>query len=157
MLNTTNRKIILAVDDMSMNLRTIKVNLEKLFDVRLAKSGELALSILKNTRVDLILLDIEMPDMSGFEVLGFIKKLPNLKDIPVIFVTSHVSTELITRAMKSGAVDYIMKPFDPDVLVRKVYAALNGVEMKNVFITRDGKCFIVPPADAPAASVAEQG
>jgi putative two-component system response regulator len=155
MLNAPNRKIILAVDDMSMNLRTIKVNLEKSFDVRLAKSGELALSVLKTTRVDLILLDIEMPDMSGFEVLAFIKKLPELKDIPVIFVTSHVSTELITKALKSGARDYVMKPFEPEVLLRKVYAALNGVDVKNVFISRDGKCFIVPPADSPAVSVAE--
>jgi PleD family two-component response regulator len=155
MPNTSNRKIILAVDDMSMNLRTIKVSLDKFFDVRLAKSGELALSVLKTTRVDLILLDIEMPEMSGFEVLGFIKKLPELKDIPVIFVTSHVSTDLITKALKSGARDYVMKPFEPDVLLRKVYAALNGVDVKNVFISKDGKCFIIPPADAPAVKVAE--
>jgi putative two-component system response regulator len=155
MPNTTNRKIILAVDDMSMNLRTIKINLDKFFDVRLAKSGELALSVLRNTRVDLILLDIEMPEMSGFEVLEYIKKLPDLKDIPVIFVTSHVSTELITKALKSGARDYIMKPFEPDVLLKKVYAALNGVDVKNVFISKDGNCFIVPPANAPAASAAK--
>jgi CheY-like chemotaxis protein len=155
MLNASNRKIILAVDDMSMNLRTIKVSLEKFFDIRLAKSGELALSILRTTRVDLILMDIEMPDMSGFEVLEFIKKLPELKEIPVIFVTSHVSTDLITKALRSGARDYIMKPFEPDVLLRKVYAALNGVDMKHVFISKDGKCFIVPPTDTPAVRVAE--
>jgi CheY-like chemotaxis protein len=152
-----NRKIILAVDDMSMNLRTIKVNLEKFFDVRLAKSGELALSVLKSTRVDLILLDIEMPVMSGFEVLEFIKKLPELKDIPVIFVTSHVSTELITKALKSGATDYVMKPFEPDVLLRKVYAALNGVDVKNVFIGREGNCFIIPNTKKTAPGAAEQG
>jgi CheY-like chemotaxis protein len=152
-----NRKIVLAVDDMSMNLRTIKVNLEKFFDVRLAKSGELALSVLKSTRVDLILLDIEMPMMSGFEVLEFIKKLPDLKDIPVIFVTSHVSTELITKALKSGAIDYIMKPFEPDVLLRKVYAALNGVDVKNVFIGKEGNCFIIPSTSNPGVKAAEQG
>jgi CheY-like chemotaxis protein len=140
-----------------MNLRTIKVNLEKLFDVRLAKSGELALSVLKSTRVDLILLDIEMPDMSGFEVLEFIKKLPDIKDIPVIFVTSHVSTELITKALKSGAKDYIMKPFEPEVLLRKVYAALNGVSMKDVFIGKDGKCFIIPKTKGSAINATEQG
>jgi CheY-like chemotaxis protein len=155
MPNTTNKKIILAVDDMSMNLRTIKVNLDKFFDVRLAKSGELALAVLKSTRVDLILLDIEMPDMSGFEVLELIKKLPGLKDVPVIFVTAHASTELITKALKSGARDYVMKPFEPDVLMRKVYAALNGVNVKNVFVGRDGKCFIVPQTEAPAVNAAE--
>jgi CheY-like chemotaxis protein len=151
----TTKKIILAVDDMSMNLRTIKVTLEKIFDIRLAKSGELALSILKTTRVDLMLLDIEMPKMSGFEVLETIRNIPDLKDIPVIFVTSHVTTELITRALKSGAKDYIMKPFDPDILLRKVYAALHGVSVKNIFIAKDGKCLIVPQTEPSVASVAE--
>jgi DNA-binding response OmpR family regulator len=111
----------------------------------LAKSGELALTILGNTRIDLILLDIEMPGLSGFEALEHIRKLPNGEHVPVIFVTSHVSTDLIAKALKSGAKDYIMKPFEPEVLIRKVYAALNGVNVKRVFITKDGRCFIVPP------------
>jgi CheY-like chemotaxis protein len=138
------RKIILVVDDMSLNLRSIKVTLEKYYDVRLAKSGELALSILGNTRVDLILLDIEMPGMSGFETLDLIRLQPNAENVPVIFVTSHVSTELITKALKHGAKDYVMKPFEPEILVRKVYAALNGVDVKHVHLTWDGRCLIIP-------------
>jgi CheY-like chemotaxis protein len=103
--------------------------------------------------VDLILLDIEMPGMSGFEALEHIKKLPNAEHVPVIFVTSHVSTDLIAKALKSGAKDYIMKPFEPEVLIRKVYAALNGVNVKSVFITKDGRCFIVPPDDHSGENV----
>jgi PleD family two-component response regulator len=152
MMPDDDKKIVLAVDDMSMNLRTIKVALERYFDVRLAKSGELALSVLGNIRVDLILLDIEMPGMSGFEALEHIKKLPTGENVPVIFVTSHVSTDLIAKALKSGAKDYIMKPFEPEVLIRKVYAVLNGVNVKSVFITKDGRCFIVPPDENSGAN-----
>jgi putative two-component system response regulator len=139
------KKIILVVDDMSLNLRSIKVILEKNYDVRLAKSGEVALSILRNARVDLILLDIEMPGMSGFETLDLIRLQPNAEKVPVIFVTSHVSTELITKALKHSARDYIMKPCEPEILIRKVYAALNGVNVKQVHLTWDGRCLIIPP------------
>jgi DNA-binding response OmpR family regulator len=138
------KKIVLAVDDMSLNLRTIKITLDKYYDVRVAKSGEQALSILGNSPVDLILLDIEMPGMSGFETLDLIKIQPNGENVPVIFVTSHVSTELITKALKRGAKDYIMKPFEPEVLIRKVYAVLNGVNEKDVQMTWDGRCIIAP-------------
>jgi putative two-component system response regulator len=141
------KKIVLAVDDMSMNLRTIKVTLEKYFDVRVAKSGDLALSILGYAHVDLILLDIEMPVMSGFEVLEAMKELPGAKGVPVIFVTSHVTTELIARALKMGAKDYVMKPFDPEVLLKKVYAAINGVDVRHVFLTKDGRCLVIPGED----------
>jgi CheY-like chemotaxis protein len=142
MLNT--KKTILAIDDMSLNLRTIKITLEKYYDVRVAKSGEQALSVLGTGKIDLILLDIEMPGMSGFETLELIKLQPNAENVPVIFVTSHVSTELIAKALKKGARDYIMKPFEPEVLIRKVYAALNGVSEKNVQLTWDGRCIVLP-------------
>jgi PleD family two-component response regulator len=137
-----DRKVILAVDDMSMNLRTIQVILDRQFNVRLAKSGEIALSILDSSKVDLILLDIEMPGMSGFEFFDVLKKLDRAKDVPVIFVTSHTSTELIAQATKAGAKDYVMKPFDPAVLQKKVYAAL---DMQDISITKDGKAINLPP------------
>jgi putative two-component system response regulator len=119
-----DKPIILAVDDMSMNLRTIKTILEKEYEVRLAKSGELALGILKNTPVRLVLLDIEMPGMSGFEVIDEIKKRPHCKNTPVIFITSHATPELIVSAYEHGAGDYIIKPINPQVLEKKVQALL---------------------------------
>ncbi|MDR3114637.1 MAG: response regulator [Treponema sp.] len=120
------RKVILAIDDMSMNLRTIKVLLEKQFDVRLAKSGQMAITIVNCERVALILLDIEMPGMSGFDFLEKVKDYPNAQDVPVIFISSHASPELIKHASKYGSVkDYIIKPITPEILEKKVYAALN--------------------------------
>jgi putative two-component system response regulator len=120
------RKVILAIDDMSMNLRTIKVLLEKQFDIRLAKSGKLALTIVNSEKVALILLDIEMPGMSGFEFLETIKDCPNTQDVPVIFISSHATPDLIKHAAKYGAVkDYIIKPITPEILEKKVCAALN--------------------------------
>ncbi|MDR2535318.1 MAG: response regulator [Treponema sp.] len=120
-----DKKIILAVDDMSGNLRTIKVILEKQFDVRLAKSGEIALSVLEGEKVDLILLDIEMPGMSGFEFLEKVKNNPGTQDIPVVFITSHAENELVRTASKFGIKDYIVKPILPETLTKRVYAALN--------------------------------
>jgi putative two-component system response regulator len=147
-----DKKVVLVVDDTSMYLRTMKIALETHFDVRLAKSGEIALSILGTTRVDMILLDIEMPGMSGFETLEMLRKLPNAADTPVIFVTSHVTTGLIAKAMKKGAKDYVMKPFNSGLLLRKVFAAVNGVNLKHVFIAKDGRCFIAPSDDITVAS-----
>ncbi|MHB9291146.1 putative cyclic di-GMP phosphodiesterase [Hollandina sp. SP2] len=120
------KKVILAIDDMSMNLRTIKVLLEKQFDVRLAKSGQMALTILDSEKVALILLDIEMPGMSGFEFLEKMKDYPNAQDVPIIFISSHASPELIKHASKYESVkDYIIKPITPEILEKKVWAALN--------------------------------
>ncbi|MDR0525442.1 MAG: response regulator [Spirochaetaceae bacterium] len=120
-----NKKIILAVDDMASNLRTIKVILEKTFDVRLAKSGQIALSVLAEEKVALILLDIQMPGMSGFEFIETVKKNPDTKDIPVIFITSHSDLELVREASKFGIKDYVLKPVTPEKLEKRVHAALN--------------------------------
>jgi CheY-like chemotaxis protein len=120
----TEKKIILAVDDASMNLRTLKVILENKYDVRLAKSGELALEILKSARVKLVLLDIEMPGMTGFDVIDAMKKMPGCENIPAIFITSHATPDLIMAAYDHGAGDYIVKPINPDVLLNKVRTLL---------------------------------
>jgi putative two-component system response regulator len=140
-----DRKTILVVDDVSMNLRTTKLALENHFNILVAKSGEAAIAALLGEPVDLILLDIEMPGMSGFETMDRIKEMEKIKDVPVIFVTSHASSDLIAQAKKRGARDYVMKPFSPEVLLRKIFAVLHNVDTKNVVSTRDGKYFVVPP------------
>ena len=115
------RKVILAVDDMGLNLRTIKLALEDSFRVLLAKSGDMALTLTKVEQIDLILLDIEMPEMSGFDFMQRLKTDITANEIPpVIFVTAHASPELLYRAKLAGAVGYVVKPFDPDVLREKV-------------------------------------
>lgn len=119
------KKVVLAIDDVSMNLAIVKNLLSKHFDVRVAKSGELALFILGSVKVDLILLDIEMPGMSGFEFVDIMREIPDVKDTPIIFVTSHATVEIIGRASQAGARDYVVKPIDQQVLLRKVFNALN--------------------------------
>lgn len=120
-----NKKVILTVDDVSMNLAIIKNLLSKYFDVRVAKSGELALFILGSVEVDLILLDIEMPGMSGFDFIEVVRQIPNVKDTPIIFVTSHATASFISKAIQSGAKDYIVKPINTKTLIEKVFKVLD--------------------------------
>jgi len=123
-VETEGKKIILAVDDMAASLTTIRAILQREYDVRLAKSAALALEILKQIKVNLILLDIEMPEISGLEFVGLLKKSPELKNIPVIFVTSHANPQFIDQAMAFEAEGYIVKPFIPEALIKRVKSVL---------------------------------
>jgi putative two-component system response regulator len=119
------RKTILAVDDMTENLTTLRTILQNYFDVRIAKTAKMALGIIETVEIDLILLDIEMPGMSGFQLLEKAYELnPKHKTIPVIFVTSHAAADMISAAINSGAKDYIVKPIKPDVLLKKIKAII---------------------------------
>jgi putative two-component system response regulator len=84
----------------------------------------MALIALQRFVPDLILLDIEMPRMSGFEVMEEIMRDPKLKEIPVIFLTSHAETDNVVAALRQGARDYIVKPFEPDALRERVSKVL---------------------------------
>jgi CheY-like chemotaxis protein len=121
------RKVILAVDDAQANLQVIQTVLSGEFAVRLAKSGSMAMMALERVTPDLILLDIEMPGMSGFDVMEELKKKERLRSIPIIFVTSHAAPKIVIDAALKGVKDYIVKPFEPELLRSKVYKAL-GLE-----------------------------
>jgi PleD family two-component response regulator len=118
------KKAILAIDDILPNLSIIKNILEGPFEVFLAKSVEIASLVLKTNKVDLILLDIEMPDMSGFEYLKQLQGSPNYCHIPVIFVTSHATKNFFVDAMEAGAKDFVVKPISTPVLMEKINAVL---------------------------------
>jgi putative two-component system response regulator len=120
------RTVILVVDDSSTCLHLCQGVLSDEFDVRLAKSGAIALKALSRMYPDVILLDIEMPDMSGFEVMEKIRRTPDLKNIPVIFLTSHATTDFVAKAAEYGAVDYVAKPFDAGLLRTKIHNALKS-------------------------------
>ena len=109
---------ILVVDDDSMNLVRTKMILGKYYDVLFAESGEEALDKLKSEKVDLVLLDIEMPRMNGIETFERMKDIP--ADIPVIFLTASGDEEDVKSAIKLGAVNYLKKPFQPHELRRRV-------------------------------------
>jgi putative two-component system response regulator len=128
------KKIVLAVDDMPVNLTAIKNILHEDFDIRPAKSAKTALAMLNTIKADLILLDIEMPEMSGFEFLNHIRNNaedPEQKNIPVIFVTSHETEDFITRAKECGVEGYVVKPIVPAVLLEKVKSVFEAAEREN--------------------------
>jgi putative two-component system response regulator len=113
-------KRILVVDDNLSILKQIAVHLADDYEVSLAKSGLLAMQICMKEKPDLVLLDIEMPGMDGFDVIARMRQNPYLDRIPVIFLTaSHdVSTEI--RALESGARDFITKPVEKSILLHRV-------------------------------------
>ena len=86
-----------------------------------AESGKQAIDIVGNQQIDLVLLDIEMPDMDGFQTLEEIRKIT---DVPVIFVTAYKDYKLIERARQMGVEDYITKPFLPIVFLETLYGVI---------------------------------
>ena len=112
---------ILIVDDNSNNLKVLAGVLKIAgYDFRMAKSGQQALNILEKTSPDLILLDIQMPDMDGFETCLKIKENKNLAQIPVIFLTANTDAESVNKAFKSGGVDFVTKPFNTGELLARI-------------------------------------
>ncbi|MDR2175684.1 MAG: response regulator [Synergistaceae bacterium] len=111
---------ILIVDDSAASLKQIGTYLAGTYDFSMAKSGEQALRICERERPDLILLDIDMPDMDGFEVIRRLKVHPLLERIPVIFLTGSMDTETEARGLRTGARDFIKKPVEKDILLHRL-------------------------------------
>ncbi|NWF67381.1 MAG: diguanylate cyclase [Campylobacterales bacterium] len=115
---------ILCVDDNKNNLFTLKSLLENIehVNVVLAESGFIALEILLKESIDLILLDVQMPEMDGFMVATFIKKNKKTAHIPIIFISAvFISEEFVKRGYRTGAIDYLAKPIDDNLLLNKIY------------------------------------
>ena len=107
---------ILVVDDMTTTLLLLHDLLKDTYEVKIAKSGTKALEILESPNdIDLILLDIEMPDINGYDVCKRIKNNETIKNIPVIFVTGRNSEEDEEYGLNLGAIDYITKPFNKTI------------------------------------------
>lgn len=116
---------ILIVDDDPTLLEQAEQILSGRYTVSLASSGKQAIRYLQSGRgADLILLDILMPDMDGYETLTAIRKIPGYDDIPVVYLTSVTGPEAEVRGLNIGAADYITKPFHPKVLLTRVEARL---------------------------------
>lgn len=113
---------ILAVDDAPGNLLALEAVLSGQYDLHVANSGYEAISFLeKRNDIDVILMDIQMPGMDGFEASAQIKQMEGCQDIPIIFITAIYKEEpFIRRGYEAGGVDYFSKPFDPDILRMKV-------------------------------------
>ncbi|MBI2784609.1 MAG: response regulator, partial [Gammaproteobacteria bacterium] len=114
---------ILAVDDDPMNRDMISRRLEKLgYEVTDAGTGREALQKLKDGNYDLVLLDILMPDLDGFQTLEFMKADPRLRHVPVIMLTALDDVASTVRCIEAGAEDYVPKPFNPTVLRARITA-----------------------------------
>ncbi len=112
---------IMVVDDNITNLNVARMALEELYDVILIPSGEKALTLFDRITPDLILLDVEMPGLNGFDVIKKIKDAPSpVRDIPVIFVTAKDDSSSEFEGLDLGAVDYITKPFSFPLLLKRV-------------------------------------
>ena len=113
-------KRILVVDDNIAILKQISAYLTDDYEVSLAKSGPLALQICAKEKPDLILLDVEMTDMDGFDVIQRLKQNPFLDRIPVIFLTANHDAETEIKALESGARDFITKPVERSILLHRI-------------------------------------
>ena len=117
---TRNISHILVVDDDNINVLLAQRILEKEFQVSITTSGKQALEYLENHTVDLILLDIHMPEMDGFTVLTLLKQDPNLKDIPVICLTADNEASSELKCFELGAIDFITKPFVAKIMIQRI-------------------------------------
>ena len=122
---THGQPTVLIVDDTPENLSVLGELLQPYYRVRAANSGERALQIAHGSPVpDLILLDVMMPDMDGYQVLAELRAAPDTRAIPVIFVTAMDGVDEEERGLVLGAVDYITKPLRPAIVLARVRAQL---------------------------------
>lgn len=117
---TTPLPRVLIVDDMASNIRVLSHILNEQAEIFFATSGVDALALAREKMPDLILLDVEMPNMDGYEVCHALKTDLMLAQIPVIFVTGHSGVKNEIRALEAGAVDFITKPLNPPVVSARV-------------------------------------
>ena len=119
--NQNNKQRILIVDDRPLNIQVIGMILRKKgFLISIAGSGNQALKIIEQNPPDLILLDILMPDMDGYEVCCRLKENSATREIPVIFMSALTDNADRVKGLRLGAVDYISKPVEPEVLLVRI-------------------------------------
>jgi phosphoserine phosphatase RsbU/P len=129
-MEAEEKKIVLLVDDAPANIQVVNSILKDAYRTRVATNGAKALELARATPApDLILLDIVMPEMDGYEVCSRLKAAPETRDIPVIFLTGKTETDDETKGFEVGAVDYIHKPFSPPIVKARVqtHLVLRGI------------------------------
>jgi len=111
------KKMVVLIDDNPANLRIGKNVLSEKYTVATAPSAAKLFNLLESNHPAIILLDIDMPEMNGYEAIEVLKSKPETKDIPVIFLTGLADSREEEKGRTLGAVDYITKPFDPQALI----------------------------------------
>ncbi|MDR0645185.1 MAG: response regulator [Treponema sp.] len=111
---------ILAIDDSAESLIAIKAILGDAYDLCAVKSGRSALQALERSKVDLMLMDIQMPEMSGFELAAELEQQDAYRNIPIIFLTGTVTEEIVSKIKKTSAKGFIEKPINSKTLKEKI-------------------------------------
>ena len=119
------KKKIVIVDDVKFHLLSLKESMKKYYDLFPAQSLDELLDILKKVKADMILLDINMPEMDGFEILDVLKSFDIYSDIPVMFLTSNMNRETVLKGMRAGAVGFVHKPYKEAKLVERIELELD--------------------------------
>jgi CheY-like chemotaxis protein len=119
-----DKKTILAIDDLPLDLAVFENILCSYYNLKISTSAPEALALLADIKPDLIILDIEMPGMSGFEFLHEIRKFPQSMNTPVIVVTAHEGEEFADHAASQGANKTLTKPVNPSCLLEQVSSLL---------------------------------
>jgi len=135
---TSFGKKIICVDDVNYSLVSVKSRIGEHFDVYPAQSVAKMLELLENFIPDLILLDINMPDIDGYEGIKILKANKSYANIPVIFLTGNSDRESIVKGLSLGAVDYIIKPFTASQLIESIENQLNPGKKKEVLPDQEG-------------------
>lgn len=127
--------LVLVVDDVPQNLKVVGRMLRyQGYEVAIAGSGRQALEMIADTPPDLVLLDIMMPEMDGFEVNAILKASEETKAIPVIFLTAKTAIEEMVSGLEAGAVDYIFKPFKAPELLARVKTHLEVKRQRDLIV-----------------------
>jgi len=121
------KKVILATDDNLVQLELFQKILVPTYDVRPVKSASDAIHFLNVGQADLILLDIEMPNITGFDFLADIRKIPSYMNVPIIIVSGNTGQEFFNKARNSTAFDVLTKPVTQETLIRTIEKALASV------------------------------
>ena len=119
-----DKKIVLAIDDNLVQLELFQKLLNSKYDVRVVKSASNALHYLNTNVADIILLDIEMPNITGFDFLEDIRKIPSYMNVPIIIVSGKTGQDFLDQARNSSAFDVLTKPVTPEILTSIIEKAL---------------------------------
>ena len=136
---------VLTVDDNPINLSMMVDLLSPHYDVRTARSGERAIHIVRNQHIDLVLLDVMMPVMDGYEVCKQLQALPGMTNCPILFLTAKNQIEDTEHGLALGAQDYIAKPISPPLVLKRIQTHLTLNSLKKQLAHTDQ----TKPADGP--------
>lgn len=136
--NQRPKELILIVDDVPQNVQVVcNILGAKNYKIAIAQSGKKALEMVEKVIPDLILLDVTMPEMDGFEVCRRLNQSARTRDIPIIFLTARTETENVLKAFEIGAVDYVTKPFNSAELMARVRTHLELKRTREELIKRN--------------------